>query len=143
VTLPCGDKKYDDLKFFSGRFSGDVFLARKPGAKITFRFKGKACRIYDLLGPDCGQVWVTLDGVRNKKPVPRFDSYCTYYRLHNFLVGEVPYGVHTVEIELDKDQPSRKSVAFRLSDPEKELKTDKYNGTSWLVGKIMVDGDVL
>ncbi len=143
VTLPCGDKKYDDLKFFSGRFNGDVFLARKPGAKISFRFKGKACRIYDLLGPDCGQVWVTLDGVRNKKPVPRFDSYCTYYRLHNFLVGEVPYGVHTVEIELDKDQPSRKSVAFRLSNPEKELKTDKYNGTSWLVGKIMVDGDVL
>ena len=38
------------------------------------------CAIYDIIGPDCGQVVVTLDD-QPPRTVPRFDAYCTYHRL--------------------------------------------------------------
>lgn len=143
TRLPCGDAKYDGLRGFSSRLGDNILLARRPGSKISFKFKGTACQIYDLLGPDCGQVWVTFDGVRGKRPRPRFDSYCTYYRLASLGVGGGEDKVHTVELEIDDQQPSRQSVAFRLKDPEKELAGPKYNGTSWIVGKIMLIGDLV
>ena len=125
------------------RFGGKPYLATQPGSKLKFRFKGTRCKIYDLLGPACGQLWITVDGKRRAKPVPRFDSYCTYYRLACLDVFNGPDGVHDVEIEIDREQPSRQSVAFRLKDPEKELATPKYNGTEWYVGRLMLVGDVV
>jgi len=145
TTLPCGVKKYDALRHFSNRFGDTIYIARKPGSKISFKFKGTQCQIYDLLGPDCGQLWITVDGKRRAKPAARFDSYCTYYRLSSLNVGggNNKDEVHTVEVEVDSQQPSRKSVAFRLKDPEKELKGEKFDGTTWIVGKIMLIGDIV
>ncbi len=143
ARLPCGDAKYDGLRRFSGCLGDNILLARRPGAKLSFSFRGTACQIYDLLGPDCGQVWVTFDGVRAKRPVARFDGYCTYYRLASLPVGGGADAVHAVEIELDAQQPSRQPVAFRLKDPAKELAAPKYNGTSWIVGRIMLVGDLV
>jgi len=143
TTLPCGAKKYDGLKHFSNRFGDTIYIARKPGSKLSFKFKGTQCQIYDLLGPDCAQLWITFDGKRRARPVPRFDSYCTYYRLSSLGVGEDKDGVHTVEIEIDDKQPSRQPVAFRLKNPDVELKGEKFDGTSWIVGKIMLVGDIV
>jgi len=46
-----------------------------PGATLTFRFRGTAAGVYDLLGPDCGKLTATVDDL---KPVSiaRFDSFC-------------------------------------------------------------------
>ena len=126
-----------------GRRLGQLWRANAAGDSLAFRFRGTSCAIYDLLGPACGQVWVTVDGKRPAKPVARFDSYCTYYRLANLFVFEGEEGVHTVEIALDKDQPDRHPVAFRLKEPEKELAGPKYNGTDWYVGQVMLVGDLL
>lgn len=144
ATLPCGEKKYDGLVHFRRRLGDTIHIARKPGAKISFTFKGKKCMMYDLVGPDCAQLVVTVDGKRRPKPAARFDSYCTYYRLSSLVVvAEEKDGVHTVEIEVDAKQPSRQSVAFRLKDPAKELASEKFNGTTWIVGKIMLVGDLV
>ena len=35
--------------------------ASEAGDTITFSFKGTRCAIYDVIGPDCGQVRITLD----------------------------------------------------------------------------------
>ena len=137
--LPADDWK---VKAFGG-WMGDIWYAGAPGDKLAFKFKGTMCRIYDLLGPDGGQVWVTVDGRRADRVQPRFDSYCTYHRratLHVFMGAE---GEHTVEIEVDKDQPSRQSVAFRLKDPEKELAEPKYQGTKFWPAQIMLVGDLV
>ena len=143
TTLPCGVKKYDALRHFSKRLGDTIYIARKPGSKISFKFKGTQCQIYDLVGPDCAQIWITVDGQRRAKPAVRFDSYCTYYRISSLYVGGGKDEVHTVEVEVDSQQPSRKSVAFRLKDPEKELKGEKFDGTTWIVGKIMLIGDIV
>ncbi len=137
--LPENDSK---SRAFSGRM-GELWLAETPGDTLTFTFKGSYCRIYDLLGPDGGQVWVTVDGVRAKRPSARFDSYCTYHRIATLHVFAGAEGVHTVEIKVDKDQPSRQSVAFRLKNPAVELAQPKYQGTRFWPAQIMLVGDLV
>lgn len=131
-------------KSFSNRM-GAVWEASQPGSKLTIRFRGSILRLYDLLGPDGGQVTITVDGVARPKPAPRFDSYCTYHRLATLSVAEGldPNQEHTAVIEIHPDQPDRTPVAFRLKDPEQELKAAKYQGTKVRVGQILVLGEVL
>ena len=127
---------------FSKRM-GTIWYAREPGDSLTFKFKGTYCSIYDLLGPDGGQVWITVDGVRTKRPVPRFDSYCTYHRIAMLNVYNGKDGVHEVTIEVDKNEPSRQSVAFRLQNPETELNSPKYHGTRFWPAQILLVGDLV
>ena len=115
---------------------------KTPGSKLVFAFNGTSCRIYDLLGPDGGQVWVTVDGNRSAYPLARFDCYCTYHRTATLFVYDGKPGRHTVEIELDSKQPSRQAVASRLKDPKTELAEPKYNGTRFWPAKILIVGDL-
>ncbi|MCA9082555.1 MAG: SGNH/GDSL hydrolase family protein [Planctomycetaceae bacterium] len=129
---------------FSGRM-GTLWEANSPGSRLTFRFRGSAVKLYDLLGPDGGQVTITVDGETRPKPVARFDSYCTYHRIAtlNLASGLNADSVHEVTIEIHPDQPDRQSVAFRLQDPETELKSPKYQGHAVRVSQIMLLGDLL
>ena len=134
--------KDDQNAGFAGRFGCLPWFSNTPGSRLKFCFRGTKCMLYDLLGPDCGQYWRTIDGVRQKSPMPLFDSYCTYYRLASQPVFEGADGVHTIELELDDDQPDRSSVSVHLSNPSEELKGQKYNGTTWYLGRLMLVGDI-
>lgn len=127
---------------FADRFGCLPWFSNTPGSRLKFRFRGTKCMLYQLLGPDCGQFWRTIDGIRRGSPTLSFDRYCTYYRLASQPIFEGADGVHSVELELDDQQPDRTPVSVYLSNPEQELKTDKYNGTTWYVGKLMLVGDL-
>ena len=93
------------------------------------------------MGPDCARIRIRLDerlvAVRD-----RFDDFCTYYRRASFVVAaELPDAVHTVEFEIDAQQPDRRSVAPRLKDPERELASPRFDGTRWIVGRILLVGE--
>lgn len=124
---------------------GTIWEATQPASRLTFKFRGSTARLYDLLGPDGGQVIITVDGQPLGKPVPRFDSYCTYHRIATLSVAEglAADQVHTVTVEIHPEQPDRSPVAFRLKDPAVELKSPKYQGTNVRVSKILVLGDVV
>ena len=143
TALPPEDGKQ---KAFGARM-GQIWTAEKPGSALHFRFKGRIAKIYDLLGPDGGQVIITVNGQRSTtKPVPRFDSYCTYHRIATLGVvwdGNDPQQVHDVTVEIYPEQPDRKSVAFRLKDPDTELKSPKYQGTRVWVSQLMLIGDLV
>lgn len=128
-----------------GERMGVIWEARQPGSRLTFRVRGSLARLYDLLGPDGGQVVITVDGQPRPKPVPRFDSYCTYHRLATLSLAEGldPEQVHTMSIEVHPEQPDRTPVAFRLQDPATALQSPKYQGTNVRVGQILVLGDVV
>jgi len=128
-----------------GRRMGQIYEATEPGSKLTFRFRGSTAKLYDLLGPDGGQVIISVDGKPREKPVPRFDSYCTYHRIATLSVaGNVdPNEVHEVTIEIHPEQPDRQPVAFRLKNPEEELKAPKYQGTKVRASQILVLGDIV
>ncbi|GAA4445807.1 SGNH/GDSL hydrolase family protein [Novipirellula rosea] len=135
----------DTLSKRFGNRMGTLWEATEPGSKLTFRFRGSSAKLYDLLGPDGGQLIITVDGKQMPKVVPRFDSYCTYHRIATVQVagGLDPNQVHTVTVEVDSEQPDRQTVAFRLKDPEVELKSPKYQGTNVRVGQILVLGDIV
>jgi lysophospholipase L1-like esterase len=126
-----------------GKRTGDIWYAREPGDTLTFKFKGSCCKIYDLVGPDGGQLWITVDGVRNRRPVPRFDSYCTYHRIATLGIYDGTNGIHEVNIEVDKNEPSRQAVAFRLQNPDAELSSPKYRGTKFWPSQILLVGDLV
>ena len=137
TKLPPGDPNQKQFE----RRGGQMWMADTPGDVIRFRFRGMECRIYDLLGPDCGRVWITVDGQRSKCPVDRFDSYCTYYRLMGFPVFRGMDGVHDVEIEVDGAQPSREAILRRY--PKEDLTQKKYDGTKLFVCQIELVGDLI
>ena len=127
---------------FNTRFGGQSWMTETAGSRLSFRFKGSRCMIYDLLGPDCGQVWVTVDGVRRANPVARFDRFCTYYRLATLDMFSGADGVHEVVLELDAGQPDRTPVKEQGVTDE-ELAGEMYNGIEWTVGRIMLVGDIV
>ncbi|MBR5626816.1 MAG: SGNH/GDSL hydrolase family protein, partial [Thermoguttaceae bacterium] len=133
------------LAWTKNRLGSTVFTSNEPGAGVSFRFKGSQVKIYDILGPDGGQVNVTIDGKKNGKPIPRFDSYCTYWRLATLSLadGLDPNSVHEIHVEIDAEQPDRSPVAFRLQNPEKELAEPKYQGHNVWFGPILVIGDIV
>ncbi len=127
-----------------GNRMGSLWYSGTPGSKITFKFRGSQAKLYDLLGPDGGQVIITVDDTTRDKPIPRFDSYCTYHRIATLGIatGLDPNEIHTVTVEIHPDQPDRKPVAFRLKDPGTELKASKYEGTKFRTSQILLLGDL-
>ena len=119
---------------------GDVWEASEPGDALEFTFRGSYCSIYDLIGPACGRVRITVDGKPRPAPVDRFDKYCSYYRLAGFLVYSGEEGVHAVRIELDREQPDRSLVLWR--NPKENIASPKYSGTRLLVGQIELVGEL-
>ena len=140
-ALPVDDGKQ---KSFGNRM-GQIWMADQPGSKLHFKFKGSVAKVYDLLGPDGGQVTITVDGKKGEKPVPRFDSYCVYHRIATLgLVADSAMDqVHEVTVEIHPEQPDRKSVSFRLKDPAIELAEPKFQGTRVWMSQLMLLGDLV
>jgi hypothetical protein len=118
-----------------------LLRAEQAGATLSFQFKGTRCAIYDLLGPDGGQVRVTLDH-RPPEVRPRFDSYCTYHRLNTLLIGtELADTVHTVTIELLAEAPDKAKILAQrnqqIEDPAKYAARRFHPGAILLVGELV------
>ncbi|MBN1845269.1 MAG: hypothetical protein JW810_06265 [Sedimentisphaerales bacterium] len=127
-------------KRFSGRLP-EMYLANEPGQTIRLRFRGTHLKIYDLVGPDCGQVVVQLDD-EEPRIRPRFDAYCTYHRLATLPVAEgLSDGIHTVSLEIHPDQPDKAEILSRrkenIDDPA------RFDDTAWYAGAILVIGDLV
>ena len=118
-----------------------LWVAEKPGESISFRFKGSSVMMYDVVGPDCGQVIVSIDD-QEPKTIPRFDSWCEGHRVTVLIAAtDLRDTVHTVRFEIDDEQPDKvKLLAERgvtMDNPK------RYDGTKWYVGFILVTGEVL
>jgi len=118
-----------------------IWCADKPGETISFRFKGRVLKIYDVLGPDCGQIIVKVDDrpVRIRR---RFDAYCTYHRLNSFtVVDDLTDSIHKVELEIHPEQPDKAKILakrnLKIDDPA------RFDGVTWYVGGILLVGELL
>jgi hypothetical protein len=112
-----------------------------PGATLTFRFRGTAAGVYDLLGPDCGKLTVTTDDL---KPVSiaRFDSFCIYHRLGKFMAAEaLTNGLHTVKIEVSSEALDKLSILSQRN--EKMDNPKRFDGINWYAGSLLLMGDLV
>jgi hypothetical protein len=145
VRLSKGWKKLDpDTHALAREFQAklpELWLAEKPGESITVRFKGTSIMLYDVTGPDCGQIIVTID---DGKPeiIPRFNAWSEWHTVY-YLNGarDLEFGEHTVRFEIHPDQPDKKKIlswrGVTMDDPK------RYDGTTWYVGDVLVTGEVL
>jgi hypothetical protein len=135
------DPAADPLARNFGRRLPELWQASQPGESISFRFRGSTLLIYDLLGPDCGQVTIALD---NQPPVvkPRFDAFCTYHRLATLSVGEgLADTVHDVRLTIHPDQPDKAKILSQRGEKIDDPK--RYNGTAWYAGGLLMIGDLV
>lgn len=135
------DSKVDSFgKRWANRMT-TLHRGTQAGQTLSFRFKGTRCAIYDIIGPDCGQVTVTLDD-QPPKVVPRFDAYCTYHRLATLMVGtELSDTVHSVKIEIHPEQPDKAKILSQRN--EKMDRPDRFNGTAFYPGAILLVGEIV
>lgn len=135
------DPKTDEFgKRWANRLTS-LHEAVKAGEVLSFRFKGTRCAIYDVIGPDGGQVTVTLDD-QPPRVVPRFDAYCTYHRLSSFVVGtDLTDTVHTVRVEVHPDSPDKAKI---LAQRQQTIdKPERYAGTAFHPGALLLVGEIV
>jgi hypothetical protein len=97
-------------------------------------------RIYDLVGPNCGQVTIALD---DRPPVTkaRFDAYCTYHRLATLSVGEgLADSIHSVKMTILPNQPDKAKILAERNEKMDDPK--RFDGTVWYAGAILLIGDL-
>jgi len=113
-----------------------VWRSGGAGAALTVRFRGTRIGIYDLVGPPTGRILVQVDG-RPAEPRLRFDKYCTFYRLHYFLLDELPDGVHTVTFSVDAGRPDKAAILEKA--PGTPLGAE-YEPAWWMPAQILLVG---
>lgn len=143
VKLEAGENGDTIAKRFSSKMP-QMWRARTPGAALTLKFRGSQIGVYDIVGPDGGQLQVSLDG-QEPKAYRRMDGYCTYHRLSKIQVGSdlSPESVHTVEITLDSAIPNKKEILFERNRDDFDKNPDKYTENIWNVGALLLIGEVV
>lgn len=118
----------------------ECWKATRAGERIAFKFRGTVARIYDLLGPDCGQVTVQVDDAA-PTVVPRFDAYCTYHRLATLnLVEGAANTIHTIEITVHPDSPDKAKILSQRNEHIDDPK--RFEGTAWYAGAVLLVGEL-
>ena len=82
--------------------------------------------------------------VDDEEPVlkPRFDSYCTYHRLSTLkLADDLPDGVHKVTVKVHPNQPDKVAILSRRGSVMD--KPERFDGTNWYAGAIMLLGELV
>lgn len=112
----------------------------EPGATLRFRFRGTRIGLYGLLGPDCSAIEIAIDG--RKRVVPRFDRFTTYHRLGIISAGEdlSTDSEHEILVTVLADHLDKRSVLLEKNRPDMDKFPEKYLGSRWYVGGILLLG---
>ena len=117
-----------------------LWRADKPGVTLSFAFSGRAAAVYDLLGPDGGELEVLVDD-QPARPVRRFDAYCTYHRLGTTTVlSQTHAGDHAVTARLTGNTFDKAEILSHnknaMDDPA------RYAPLRWYAGALLIDGEL-
>jgi lysophospholipase L1-like esterase len=135
------DASKDTIAKRFGNRLPEMWKATQPGESISFRFRGTTAKIYDLLGPDCGQVILKVDD-QAAVVKPRFDSFCTYHRLATLSIAEgLSNTVHQVELTIHPEQPDKAKILSQRNEKIDDPK--RFDGTTWYAGAILLVGDLV
>ncbi len=145
AVLPAGGKLLDPTinpvaKQFAARVP-TLFRDDHAGDVISFRFKGRYAAIYDVIGPESGQVMVSLDDGK-AIPTHRFDPWSTYPRLAMMPIGsDLADGIHTARIEINDEHLDKPAILasqqHSMDDPK------RFEGTAFYPGAILLVGDLV
>lgn len=141
--LDSGEEGNEIAKRFASKMP-EMWLAKSPGAKLSFRFRGSQVALYDILGPDGGVLSAILDE-EPAREFRRIDGYCTYHRLSKIsLASDLdPEAVHSVTVTLTDQQPDKREILFEKNRDFFDKHPERYEPELWHVGSIMLIGDLV
>lgn len=118
-----------------------LWQAEHAGAAIAVSFRGQGACLYDLLGPDGGEVEITVDD-RPPTTARRFDAYCTYHRLGMLALWSATNSAdHRVKVRLTDTTFDKVAILRRnqntMDDPS------RFAPLRWHVGAILLDGEII
>jgi lysophospholipase L1-like esterase len=117
-------------------FISELWRLDSAEATIRFQFRGIALGLYDVVGPDAGQIEVVLDD-RPPEHVVRFDAYCSYHRLLNAIIADrLPEGIHTVRIRPGPPLTNKAAIMGKNYDSN----PSRYEGNVWYGVALMIVG---
>lgn len=152
--------KSDDLKRFYGWFPY-LIKASEPGSSFSFKFEGNAFGLFDIGGPEVGQLEIELDGkpLRFKKQrkatyiqskdltsdylMNRFNKFCNNRYRGQYFVMKVNPGKHEVKIFISENKSDKINILGKNQLTDIHEFPEKYNKTEVLLGKILIKGKIL
>ncbi|MEI7421726.1 MAG: family 43 glycosylhydrolase [Prolixibacteraceae bacterium] len=150
-------KAIESLNQFSGWFPY-VMKAEKPGAWLKFSFNGTMLGIFDIGGPEVGQIELEIDGVpvhfeekssinyvvtdriTDLTAINRFNHYCNNrYRGQCVFIKTKP-GNHTVLLKISVEIPDKAKILGNSQLSDITMNPAKYNHSAIYIGKILLRG---
>jgi hypothetical protein len=143
ATLSNGMKALDPADALAMRFPRlkTWHSAKAAGDSLTFKFRGTRAAVYQIVGPDVGQVRVTVDD-KPAKMVTVFDAYCTSHRLNTLLVGtDLPDAEHTVRVEVSGEAPDKAAILAKRE--QKVDKPERFSDNGFYPGALLIVGELV
>eukprot|EP00747_Dinoflagellata_sp_TGD_P027765 gnl/TRDRNA2_/TRDRNA2_132810_c0_seq1.p1 gnl/TRDRNA2_/TRDRNA2_132810_c0~~gnl/TRDRNA2_/TRDRNA2_132810_c0_seq1.p1 ORF type:complete len:397 (-),score=71.22 gnl/TRDRNA2_/TRDRNA2_132810_c0_seq1:36-1091(-) len=124
------------------------WLLLGPRARVTIPFKGRACGLLTMLGPDAPTVKVSVDGGAAKS-ILLLDHWCYYWRDAVVLLCEgLADTTHMLDVEVDAEPPSHSILKRQPTGPlwETMVRTARSKNLPgpqqlWLLYACAVEGD--
>jgi len=150
----------DDLKQFSGWFPY-LLKAEEPGASFTFSFEGSMFGLFDIGGPEVGQLQIQMDGkpclmkqlnMENFietsdssacNPINRFNRFCNNRYRGQCFFAKVRPGKHVVKVTISSQIPDKANILGENQNTDINSHPEKYNRTVEYLGKILVCGKMI
>lgn len=136
--------------------------ASVPGAAFTFRFKGSGFGIFDIGGPEAGQITIEVNGrpmqvhpplvpgtqvyrlqEGDSIPVNRFNAYCNNRYRGQHQLFSLPEGEYTVSIRLSSQQADKRSILGPDQQTDITQHPEKYGATVLYLGRVLLKGTPL
>lgn len=150
------------LKQFQGWFP-TMMTADAPGATCRFSFTGDMFGLFDIGGPEVGQLEVFVDGKRvglhkvaeqgfscyratdtnnltSTNLLNRFNGFCNNRYRGQYDVIKVPPGTHRVTLKVSPVKADKKAILGPGQLEDIRLNPDKYNRTAVYIGRILLRG---
>jgi lysophospholipase L1-like esterase len=119
-----------------------VMRSEKPGASFSFSFTGSKIGVFDIGGPEVGQLEIIVDG-KKLKPLNRFNSWCNNRYRGQFDFVEVGAGTHYVMCTVSSDIPDKKLILGPSKIADITANPAKYNHGVIYLGRILIRGKLV
>lgn len=148
------------LKPFQNWFS-TIMYTESPNDYFVFKFQGSMFGLFDIGGPEVGQLEIEIDGKKTfVQPVSqngysyfkttsnsnafglinRFNKFCNNrYRGQNFFV-EVDDGIHEVKVKVSPQKVDKRRILGENQQEDIVNNPKKYGMSSLFLGKILLRG---
>lgn len=156
------DAKRDSRMKKFARWFDTVYTSSHPKSTLSFAFEGDMFGLFDIGGPEMGQLEIYVDGqmVHLKKSkdegmnyqlatdltgthsLNRFNKLCNNrYRAQYELIKVEP-GLHQVTIKLSEEKADKKKILGDKQLDDIEQNPEKYDKSYLMLGRILIRGKV-